>query len=91
MSTHPNTHRYHERARPRTVTRGLSYVIGEGGDYKRLLRLVREYDSMQRRRGYQARRMIESQCETLHFKVYGETCYYGALPPELYAYGSPYI
>jgi ATP-dependent protease Clp ATPase subunit len=94
MRTNINTDtartRYHLRQRPRTVTRGLPhYVIGQ--DYRRLLALVRMYDHMQRWRGYDARRLIEYQCERLHRRVYGETCYYGALPPELYAYGSPYI
>ena len=83
-------HGYHERTRPRTVTRCLpQYVIGK--QYQRLLRLVREYDHMMDWHGYESRRLIEAQCERLHYRVYGETCSYGALPPELYAYGSPYI
>jgi hypothetical protein len=83
-------HGYHERKRPRTVTRGLpNYVIGK--QYRRLLCLVREYDHMTRWHGYESRRLIEAQCERLHYRVYGETCYYGALPPEMYAYGSLYI
>ncbi len=82
--------KYHSRQRPRTATRGLpNYVIGR--DYQRLLRLVRLYDHMHRWMGYESRRLIESQCESLHRRVYGETCYYGTLPPEMYAYGSQYI
>ncbi len=64
----------HERARPRTVTRGLPYQIG--GDYLRLRRLVREFDHMHSWHGYQSRRLIESQCETLHFRMYKSVCYY---------------
>lgn len=82
--------RYHARPRPHTVTRGLPhYVIG--ANYGRLVRLVRIFNHMQRWHSYESRRMIESQCEQLHRRVYGETVYYGILPPELYAYGSPYI
>jgi len=94
MSTNTNTDtertRYHERPQPRTVTRGLPhYVIGS--DYQRLLRIVRVYDHMHRWHSYESRRMIESQCESLHYRVYKDTCYYGALPPEMYAYNSPYM
>lgn len=93
MRTNINTDnertRYHERTRPRTVTRGLPYIIGK--DYTRLLRLVRIYDHMQRWHSYESRRLIESQCEQLHVKVYKSFCYYGALPPELYAHNSLYM
>lgn len=94
MRTNINTDsertRYHQRLRPRTVTRGLPYYqIGK--DYRRLVRLVRIYDHMHSFRSYESRRLIERQCESLHFKVYKSFAYYGALPPEMYAYGSLYI
>jgi hypothetical protein len=90
--TQPSTERvqnFQERPRPLTVTRGLPYMIGH--DYVRLRRLVREYSHMQAWRGYQSRRMIESQCEKLHYRVYGEMCYYGGLPSEFYAYDSNFM
>jgi len=59
---------YHERKRPRTVTRGLAYRIGP--DYLRLRRLVREYEQMQRCAGPTSFLMVRAQCETLHFKVF---------------------
>ena len=66
-------HGYYERTRPRTVTRGLPhYVLGK--QYRRLLRLVREYDHMMDWHGYESRRLIEAQCEQLHYRVSGETC-----------------
>lgn len=81
---------YHERQRPHTVTRGLPhYVIGR--DYQRLIRLVRVYDHMHKHHSYESRRMIETQCESLHYRVYREVCYYGALPPEAYAHNSMYM
>jgi hypothetical protein len=70
---------WNARTRPRTVTRGLPYIIHP--DLQRLRRLVREFDHMYSWRGYASRRMIESQCERLHFHVYGSFCYYGGLPP----------
>lgn len=81
--------REQRRARPHTVTRGLP--IAKGKDYQRLKRLVREYQHMQQWHGYQSRRLIESQCESLHQRVYGEFVYYGALPPEVYAFNSMYM
>ncbi len=69
---------YHERKRPRTVTRGLPYIIHK--DYRRLLRLVRIYDHMDRWHSYESRRLVEYQCEQLHYKVYKSFCYYGGLP-----------
>ena len=85
-----NQQNYHERTRPLTVTRGLpNYVIGR--DYQRLVRLVREYQHMHKWHSYESRRMIETMCERLHYRIYHEVCYYGALPPEAYAYNSMYM
>ncbi len=91
--THPARYKqhknWHEREKPWTVTRGLPYVIGP--DYLRLCRLNREYSHMQRWHAYESRRLIEGQCERLHWRVYHEVCYYGGLPPEAYAYNSPFM
>ena len=46
---------------------------------------------MQRWHSYESRRMIESQCEKLHYRIYKEQCYYSALPPDFYAHNSPYM
>lgn len=67
---------YHSREKPCTVTRGLPYIIGK--EYRRLLRLVRERDHMDRRGlSWTTRRLIEAQCERLYYRVYHTTCYYG--------------
>ena len=70
--------------RPRTVTRGLpSLDYAPGADYRCLLRLVREWDHMYSWHSYESRRLIEYQCEQLHYKVYKSFCYYGGLPGEV--------
>ena len=57
----------------------------------RLRRLNREYTHMRCWHSRVSQRMIETACEKLHYRVYGEVCYYGALSPEAYAWNSPWM
>lgn len=64
---------YHERARPYTVTRGLSYYIGP--EYSRLKRLIYEHDHAGRWHSYKSYEMIADMCNRLHTRMYKKPCF----------------
>ncbi len=64
--------------RPHTVTRGLPYVISP--HLPRLRRLQREWEKSRRWHSSASRQMLDGQCESLYYRVYGQRCYYGPLP-----------
>lgn len=67
-----------KRERPHTVTRGLRYVISP--HFPRLRRLQREWEKARRWHSSASRQMLDGQCESLYYRVYGQRCYYGPLP-----------